>query len=74
MATFKHIGEDSAPYRLLLDRSLEPHDASNLKDGGEVDDETRACRGTVRRRMAPLTSIEAAYEGIHIQREVASAA
>ena len=72
-AAFKHVGEDSASYRLLLDRSLEPHDAFDLKDDGEVDDETRACRGTVRRRMAPLTSTEAAHEKIHIQREVASA-
>ena len=72
-ATFKHIGEDLASYRLLLDRSLEPHDAFNLKNDSEVDDETRACRGMVRRKMVLLTSTEAAHEDIHIQRELASA-
>ena len=68
-AAFKHIDEDLVSYRLLLERSLEPHDAFELKDDDEVDTETRACRGSVRRRMAPLTSTEAAHENIHIQRQ-----
>jgi hypothetical protein len=75
-AAFKCIDEDKdlASYRLLLDRSLRPHDAFELNDDKQIDKETKACRGSVRRRMAPLISTEAAHEDIHVPKEASQAA
>ena len=53
--TFRFIGDDLAPYKKLLDRSLRPHDAFEFKDAG-LDKETKAARGNQRRRMAVLTT------------------
>lgn len=53
-ATFKHIDEDLDSYRTLLERSVRPHDAFELLDDREADDETRYWRGSIRRNMAPL--------------------
>ena len=69
---FKHIDGDLASYRLLLERSLRPHDAFNLQDDGKgpkgpEHDETRRLRGSLRRRMAPLTTDDDdAHHAIHL--------
>jgi hypothetical protein len=51
--TFRGVGDDLVPYQVLLKRSLQSHDAFDLKETN--DDETRAARGRRRRRMAALT-------------------
>jgi hypothetical protein len=55
--TLKVIGDDLHSCQVLLQRSLKPHGAFNLKEthGQRLDDKTRAARGCHRRRMAPLT-------------------
>ena len=65
--TFNHIGGDMSSYRLLLERSLRPHDAFELKEDTELDEETRRLRGSLRRRMAPLTTDDDAHHGIHLR-------
>jgi hypothetical protein len=72
--TFKDIDADLASYRLLLERSLRPHDAFNLQyDGkgpeGQEHEETRRLRGFHRRRMAPLTTDNDAHHTIHLSSE-----
>jgi hypothetical protein len=69
---FKHIDGDLASYRLLLERSLRPHDVFNLQDAskspkGPKHDETRRLRGSHRRRMAPLTADDDAHHAIHLR-------
>ncbi|KAF8492187.1 hypothetical protein F5888DRAFT_1619276, partial [Russula emetica] len=66
---FKHIDGDLGSYRLLLERSLRPHDAFKLQDGGKgpEHDETRRLRGSLRRRMAPLTTDDDAHHAIHLR-------
>ncbi len=65
--SFKHVDDDEAWYRILLERSLRPHDGFELQDDPEVDKEAKQSRGAVRRRMAPLTTDDAAYHGIHLR-------
>jgi hypothetical protein len=65
-ATFKHIDGDLESYQSLLERSLRPHDAFELKDDMEVDEETRQLRVSIRRRMAPLTTTDSGHEEIHL--------
>jgi hypothetical protein len=76
---FKHIDGDLASYRLLLERSLRPHDAFHLKDDsdskaiGPEHDETRRVRGSFRRRMAPLTTDDDVHHhAIHLRGESAA--
>lgn len=65
--TFGCVGDDLAPYKELLDRSLHPHDAFQLKEIDGLDDDTRVGRGTQRRRMAPLTSDEPGHGGSTVE-------
>jgi hypothetical protein len=65
---FKHIDADLASYRLLLERSLRPHDAFDLPYDGEGHKETRLVRGSLRRRMAPLTTDKDAHHAIHLEK------
>jgi hypothetical protein len=76
---FKHTDGDLASYRLLLERSLRPHDAFNLLDDskekgseGPEHDETRRTRGSHRRRMAPLTTDIDAHHAIHVKKKPAA--
>jgi hypothetical protein len=58
LSSFKNIDQDLTSYQILLDRSLQPHDAfelGELKDDKWLDDGTRVSRGCLRRRMAALT-------------------
>jgi len=55
--TFPVISNDLVPYRELLDRSLQPHDAFELKEIAKLDEEVRVARGDQRRRMAVLTQV-----------------
>jgi hypothetical protein len=69
---FKHIDSgDLMSYQLLLERSLRPHDAFELQDDSEEKgaehDETRRVRGSLRRRMAPLTTDKDAHHAIHLR-------
>ena len=71
---FKHVTVDGdlASYRLLLERSLRPHEAFNLQDdekgpNGPEHDMTRRLRGSHRRRMAPLTTHNDAHHAIHLK-------
>ncbi len=66
-ATFKHIDVDLVSYINLLERSLRPHDAFELQDDPAADKETRRLRGSHRRRMAPLTTDDAAHHAIHLR-------
>jgi len=65
--SFKHVDDDEAWYRILLEHSLQPHDAFELQDDPKVDDETKHLRGTLRWRMAPLTTDDAAHHAIHLR-------
>jgi hypothetical protein len=67
-ASFRHIDDDLGAYQKLLDRSLQPHDAFELKGDEELDEETRKLRGTARRRMAPLTMTEDAHHSLHSEK------
>jgi hypothetical protein len=53
--TFPVIGDGLMPYRVLLDRSLQPHDAFEMKEVAVLDEGVRVARGDQRRRMAVLT-------------------
>jgi hypothetical protein len=71
-ASFRHIDDDLGAYQKLLDRSLQPHDAFELKRGDKnffekLDEETQKSRGTARRRMAPLTMTEDAHNCLHLK-------
>ena len=65
---FKHIDTDLMSYRLLLERSLRSHDAFDLPKEGKGHDETRIVRGSLRRRMAPLTTDNDAHHSIHLRK------
>jgi hypothetical protein len=55
--TFDSIGEDDlTPYQVLLDHSLRPHDAFDLRElqDTHLDPITKDFRGSQRRRMLPL--------------------
>ncbi|KAI0245005.1 hypothetical protein BJV78DRAFT_1270710 [Lactifluus subvellereus] len=66
--TFRCIGDDLVPYQVLLERSLQPHDAFDLRETNDprLDDETRAARGHRRRMMAALTMYQIGHNSIHI--------
>jgi hypothetical protein len=57
--TFRHIGDDLASYRRLLELSLQFHDTFKLKETKDayLKSETRAKRGLLRRTMAALTNV-----------------
>ncbi|KIM51726.1 hypothetical protein SCLCIDRAFT_1224182 [Scleroderma citrinum Foug A] len=66
--TFRHIGDDVTPYKDLLERSLQPHDAFNLKEIDEqppVKEDMKLMRGLRRRRMAALVMAEDGHSSIH---------
>ena len=57
--TFNYTGEDLEPYRVLLDRSLQPSDAFDLNGTNypKVDPATKNKRELRRRKMAALVSV-----------------
>ena len=57
LRSFKNIGDDLTSYELLLNRSLQPHDAFEVGETNDsyLDPETKLERGGRRRRMAALT-------------------
>jgi len=63
--TFKRIGADLEPYQALLERSLLPHDAFEMKDDPKIGEEARILRGARRRRMAPLALPGTGHHEIH---------
>ena len=63
--TFRQIGKDSEPYRILLERSLRPHDAFELIDDPLVDKKAKELRMSRRKRVAPLTFYMPEHEAIH---------
>jgi hypothetical protein len=71
--TFKHIGADLASYRLVLERLLRPHasDAFELQGAQKGHDEANRLRGSLRRRMAPLTIDDDAHHAIHLRKSAA---
>jgi hypothetical protein len=69
----KHIDADLASYRLLLERSLRPHDAFELPDDRKGHNETRLVRGSLRRRMVPLTTDNDAHHAIHLRKSKSAA-
>ena len=68
LSSFNNIDEDMASYQVLLDRSLQPHDAFNLRESNDkyLDDATRASRGSRRRRMAALTMVHDDHRQIYL--------
>ena len=69
LSSFKNIDEDVTSYRVLLDRSLQPHDAFNLRESTDkyLDDPTRKSRGRRRRRMAALTMVDKDHRQIYLK-------
>ncbi|KAH9979127.1 hypothetical protein BJV74DRAFT_798332, partial [Russula compacta] len=67
-STFKCIEEkDVESYKVLLERSLRPHDAFELKDNDRIiTQETRLIRGDQRRRLAALEMPDAGHNSIHL--------
>ncbi|KAF8494140.1 hypothetical protein F5888DRAFT_1848288 [Russula emetica] len=64
--TFRQINEgDLVHYRTLLERSLAPHDAFELKDVPHIDKKAKELRGVRRRMMAPLTFPGHGHHCIH---------
>jgi hypothetical protein len=68
LSCFNNIEGDLTSYQVLLDRSLQPHDAFKL---GELKDKyldpaTRASRGRRRRRMAALTMADDDHRQIYL--------
>ena len=70
---FKLIDADLVWYQLLLERSLRRHDAFDLPDDGKGHNETRLVRGSLRRRMAPLTAYNDAHHAIHLRKSKSAA-
>ena len=64
--TFRQIEDaDLDPYETLLERSLAPHDAFELKDVARIGKKAKISRGARRRKMAPLTFPGHAHHCIH---------
>jgi len=66
--TFRHIGDDVMPYKVLLERSLKPHDAFDLEEidpQPPMEQDVKLMRGRRRRRMAALVMTEEAHSSIH---------
>ena len=64
--TFKQIqDEDLEHYETLLERSLSPHDAFQLKDVPRIGKKAKKLRGARRRKMVPLAFPEHAHHSIH---------
>ncbi|KAN0102363.1 hypothetical protein V8E52_012017 [Russula decolorans] len=57
--------EDLVHYQTLLERSLVPHDAFELKDVPHIGEEAKKSRGARRRKMVPLIFPEHAHHSIH---------
>jgi hypothetical protein len=60
---------DLVHYQTLLERSLTPHDAFELKDVPHIGEEAKKSRGARRRKMVPLIFAEHAHHSIHEQLE-----
>ena len=69
LSSFKDTEEDMRSYQFLLDRSLQPHDAFNLRESNDefLDDATRKSRGSRRRRMAALTMVHDDHRQVYLQ-------
>ena len=67
--TFRQIGEDLEPYNALLERSVLPHDAFELKDDKRMGEKARILRGARRRRMAPLNFPGVDHGNIHQEKD-----
>ena len=69
--TFKQIqDEDLEHYKTLLERSLAPHDAFQLKGVSRIGKKAKKMRGARRRKMVPLAFPEHAHHCIHQQGKV----
>jgi hypothetical protein len=70
MSCFRSVDEgDLGSYRVLLDRSLQPHDAfvlGELAKDKYLQDETRHVRGARRRRIAALTMVDEEHHRLHL--------
>ena len=69
LSSFKNVEDDLTAYQFLLARSLQPHDAFELKETNDrhLDIVTRTARGRRRRRMAALTMSNADHCRIHVK-------
>ena len=64
--TYRQIEDgDLVHYQTLLERSLAPHDAFELKDVPHIGEVAKKSRGSRRRKLVPLTSPEHAHHSIH---------
>jgi hypothetical protein len=64
--TFRQIQDgDLEHYKILLDRSLAPHDAFELKDVAQIGKKAKKSRGSRRQKMVPLAFPEQAHHRIH---------
>ena len=69
LSSFKNIDEDMTLYQVLLDLSLQPHDAFNLRESNDkyLDDATMTSRGRRRRRMAAWTMVHDYHRQIYLK-------
>ncbi|KAI9454622.1 hypothetical protein F5148DRAFT_424620 [Russula earlei] len=66
--TFNQLQDaDTEPYKILLERSLMPHDAFKLVDDPTTGKETKKARETRRQMMAPLILPDDNYNNIHLR-------
>jgi len=64
--TFRQTEDgDLEYYRTLLERSLAPHDAFELKDVPHIGELAKKSRGARRRKLVPLIFLEDAHHSIH---------
>jgi len=64
--TFNQIQDgDLVHYQTLLERSLVPHDAFELKDVPQIGKKAKKLRRARRRKMVPLTFTEHAHHRLH---------
>ena len=68
LRSFKSIGDDLTSYELLLNRSLQPHDAFEVEETNDsyLDPETKLERGRRRRRMAALAMKDINHRRIYV--------
>jgi hypothetical protein len=69
LSCFKNIGDDLSSYQILLDRSLQPHDAFEVGETNDpyLDTATKSGRARRRRGMAVLTMDDIDHRRIYAE-------
>ena len=66
--TFRGIGDDLTPYKVLLDRLLQYDQVFKLQEINDelLDKETKALRESLRRKMSALTIVDDHHHQLHV--------